>query len=148
MKHLIRKGKVVPVDDQDEFLSLAQFLSLEDKRNSGVRLEPDEEVEVLADHLKSIPVIALHFPAFSDGRHYSSAGILRHRFNYKGEIRAIGDVRMDQLEQMARCGFDAFELGEGQDIERAIGSLGGFSYSYQHTVDRDPLFRQRGGPFE
>ncbi len=100
MKHLIRKEKVVPVAHQDEFLFTGAIPFTRRQANNSVQLEPDEEVEVLADHLKSISVIALHFPAFSDGRHYSSASILRHRFNYQGEIRAIGDVRVDQLEQM------------------------------------------------
>ena len=109
----------------------------------GVWLDSDEEVELLEGKL-NCNVIALNFTAFNDGRAYSSAHILRRRYGYEGEIRAIGDVRRDELEQMIRCGFDAFELADSQDIEASLASLSGFSVSYQPTADRpEPLFRRR-----
>jgi len=89
-------------------------------------------------------VIALNFPSFFDGRSLSSANILRRRYGYTGELRAIGDVRRDQLDQMQRCGINAFQLAEGQDIRKALSSLSSFSYNYQSSIDRpEPLFRQR-----
>ncbi len=125
-------------------LPLQQFLALAHKPSDiGVWLDSDEEVESIEAYLSDVSVVALNFPTFNDGRAYSSANILRRKYGYEGELRAIGDVRPDQLEQMIRCGFDAFELAEDQNTELAISKLNGFSYSYQYTVDRDPLFRVR-----
>jgi uncharacterized protein (DUF934 family) len=72
-------------------------------------------VEEIADDLEHFQVIALNFPAFTDGRHYSSARLLRDRYGYKGEMRAIGDVLRDQLFYMRRCGFDAFAVRPDRD---------------------------------
>ena len=76
----------------------------------GVWLDSDEEVESIADDLSQFQVVALNFPVFSDGRNYSNARLLRDRYQYQGEVRAIGDVLRDQLFFMQRCGFDAFAL--------------------------------------
>jgi len=141
MPHLIRNGQLID-SDPVELLTLQALLASDDK-SQGVFIAAGEDIEALADHLGDIPVIALDFPAFSDGRAYSSANLLRRQFEYKGEIRAVGDVRIDQLEQMARCGFDAFELAEGQNTNLALAKLDGYSYSYQQTIDRAPLFRSR-----
>lgn len=108
----------------------------------GVWLDAHEEAEALTGLVQSLPVIALNFPAFFDGRSLSNATILRRQLGYHGELRAVGDVRCDQLEQMQRCGINAFELAPGQDKARALKALAGFSYSYQGSVDRpQPLFR-------
>ncbi len=141
MGNLIRNNSIQSADN-DNLLSLQDYLD-SDRRDQPVWLEADEEIESLAGFLADIPLIALNFPAFSDGRSYSNAAILRRHHNYQGEIRAIGDVRLDQLEQMARCGFNAFKLADGQNAEQALERISGFSYSYQQTVDREPLFRQR-----
>lgn len=122
-------------------VGLGVFLA--DKKAGAVFLEPHEEVESLGACLSRARVIALAFPAFNDGRAYSSAAMLRGKYGYRGEIRAVGDVRADQLEQMVRCGFDAFELADGQDVDLALAKLAGFSFSYQQTADRMPLFRLR-----
>jgi len=110
----------------------------------GVWLASSDDVEAVSEQVLQLPVIALHFPTFADGRAYSSAVILRTRLNYQGEIRAIGDVRRDELEQMQRCGFDAFQLAEGQDFAAGLEALSAFSFNYQASIDRPtPLFRQR-----
>ena len=110
----------------------------------GVWFESNEEVEAIADDLEHVQVIALNFPVFSDGRHYSSARLLRDRYGYKGEIRAIGDVLRDQLFFMKRCGFDAFALREDRDPYEALESLKDFSETYQAATDQpEPLFRRR-----
>lgn len=140
MRDLIRNGNIV--EDDETYADLSDFLAVE-PRSDRVWLDADQEVEALSPYLDSIKVIALNFPAFSDGRAYSGANLLRQKYGYTGEIRAIGDVRIDQLDQMVRCGFDAFLLAEGQSAERALKQLGGFSFSYQPTVDRPPLFRHR-----
>ena len=141
------KDDEVDISQQNQVLPLSVFLANKDalagRTDFGIWLDSHEEVETISQDI-NCPVIALNFPAFTDGRAYSSANILRSQYGYIGEIRAIGDVRRDQLEQMLRCGFDAFELAEGQDFEDAICSLKGFSQNYQTTADRpEPLFRRR-----
>ncbi|WOD12874.1 DUF934 domain-containing protein [Pseudomonas sp. NyZ704] len=110
----------------------------------GVWLNSDEEVEAIADDLEHFQVIALNFPVFSDGRSYSNARLLRDRYGYKGEVRAIGDVLRDQLFLMKRCGFDAFVIREDRNAEEALESLKDFSEVYQAATDQPlPLFRRR-----
>ena len=131
-------------DTQGTIVPMELFLGLEDNSNTGVWLDSHEEVEEIADNVKDIPVIALNFPVFTDGRAYSSASILRKKYGYEGELRAIGDVRVDQLDQMKRCGFDSFELNETQDAEKAMGALlGSFSHNYQATAQHAALFEIR-----
>jgi len=111
----------------------------------GVWLDSDEQVEEIADDLANFQVIALNFPAFTDGRHYSSARLLRERYGYQGEIRAIGDVLRDQLFLMRRCGFDAFAVRADRDPYDALEGLKDFSVTYQAAADDPrPLFRRRG----
>ncbi len=112
----------------------------------GVWLEADEQVEEIAEDLQHFQVIALNFPSFTDGRHFSSARLLRERYGYKGEIRAIGDVLRDQLFFMKRCGFDAYALRADRDPYDALASLQDFSEVYQAATDQpQPLFRRRQG---
>ena len=86
----------------------------------GVWLEAGEEIEEIVADLDHFQVIALNFPAFTDGRHCSSAYLLRNRYGYTGEVRAIGDVLRDQLYFLQRCGFDAFALRADQPPEEAL----------------------------
>ena len=110
----------------------------------GVWLDSDEEVEALADDLAQLPVVALNFPKFVDGRGFSSARLLRDRYDYKGEIRAIGNVIQDQLFMLQRCGFSQYCLADNVDLEAAAKSLNDFSDSYQTAADQDqPLFKRR-----
>lgn len=110
----------------------------------GVWLDADEMVEELVADLPDLQVIALNFPAFTDGRHYSSARLLRERYAYPGEIRAIGDVLRDQLFIMRRCGFDAFAIRPDRDPYDALEGLKDFTVTYQAAADDPrPLFRRR-----
>lgn len=110
----------------------------------GVWLAAGEGPEAIADDLAALPVIGVHFPKFVDGRGYSTARLLRERYGYQGEIRALGDVLHDQLFLMARCGFDAFALKEGKDIAKAVAAFETFKNPYQAAVDQpQPLFRRR-----
>ncbi|TBU97407.1 DUF934 domain-containing protein [Phytopseudomonas dryadis] len=112
----------------------------------GVWLDADEEIEEIADQLDNFQVIALNFPAFTDGRHSSTAYLLRTRYGYKGEVRAIGDVLRDQLWALKRCGFDAFALREDKDPQDALKAFEEFSEVYQASSDQPlPLFRRRHG---
>ncbi len=111
---------------------------------AGVWLQSVDNPESLAGDLDRIAVIAIDFPKFTDGRGYSAARLLRERYGYQGEIRAIGDVLRDQLFFMKRCGFDAFTIKNGKDIEEALAGLQDFSETYQGAVDQpQPLFRRR-----
>ncbi|MGA4635282.1 DUF934 domain-containing protein [Pseudomonas solani] len=110
----------------------------------GVWLDADEEIEEIADQLDNFKVIALNFPAFTDGRHSSTAFLLRERYGYKGEVRAIGDVLRDQLFALKRCGFDAFALRADKDPYDALKAFEDYSEVYQASSDQPlPLFRRR-----
>ncbi|WP_445939723.1 DUF934 domain-containing protein [Pseudomonas sp.] len=110
----------------------------------GVWLDAGEEIEEVADQLDNFQVIALNFPAFTDGRHCSTAYLLRNRYGYKGEVRAIGDVLRDQLFSYLRVGFDAFALREDKDPLDALKAFEEFSEVYQASTDQPlPLFRRR-----
>ncbi|WP_417514835.1 DUF934 domain-containing protein [Marinobacter sp.] len=110
----------------------------------GVWFDSHDEPEILADYVDELPLIAVNFPKFSDGRGYSIGRLLRERFGYKNELRAIGDVLLDQLQFMKRCGFDTYELRPDKDIRKAARSLNFFSQGYQAATDTDlPLFRRR-----
>jgi len=126
---------------RDELLSRAGTGTL------GVWLDANEGPEALDGDVQRFPLIAVNFPKFGDGRGYSIARLLRERYGYKGELRAIGDVLHDHLYFMEQCGFDAFALREDQDAQEALSSaFDTFSDSYQATVLRPvPLFRRRLG---
>ena len=109
----------------------------------AVWLAPGEEPKDLEDDLAALPLVAIHFPAFKDGRGYSYARELRTRYNFKGEVRATGDVLRDQLFYMTRCGFNAFEVREDRSIEEALEGLKDFSVTYQGDVNEPrPLYRR------
>ena len=110
---------------------------------AGVWLAPADDPGVLAADVARLPVIAIEFPQFTDGRGYSHARLLRERFGFVGEIRAIGDVGRDQLHYLAQCGFDAFEIPDGRDALHALDAFADFSDGYQATVVRTPWFRRR-----
>ena len=110
----------------------------------GVWLDSHEEPEALAADLPHVTLIAVNFPKFADGRGYSTARLLRERYEYQGELRAIGDVLQDQLFYMKRCGFDTFAVRADKDIQAALAGLNDFSETYQAAVDQpQPLFRRR-----
>ena len=110
----------------------------------GVWLDSDEPAEEIGDAATSLKLIAINFPVFSDGRGYSYARILRSQFKYTGELRAIGDVLLDQLFYLKQVGFDSFALRDDQKAEQAVEKLKSFQFSYQSTVDRPtPIFQSR-----
>lgn len=110
----------------------------------AVWLGPDDEVEDLKPWLRLIPMIALDFPSFRDGRAYSQAYLLRTRLGWQGELRAVGDVLRDQLSHMRQCGFDAFAVREDKSAEDALKGLAGMSVLYGRSViEPRPLFRRR-----
>lgn len=104
-------------------LPLERFLdeisSLEAGLRLGVLVASSEDVTRLSDHLDRIEMVALDFPVFSDGRSYSSARLLRQRLGFKGEIRAVGDVLLDQIPLMKRVGFTSFAVSH-EPTRRAL----------------------------
>ena len=109
----------------------------------GVWLAPDSEpADIVADFDK-IALIGVDFPVFRDGRGYSIGRLLRERYGYKGELRAIGDVLRDQLFSMSRVGFNAYATRQDRSIHDALKGLTVFSETYQASVDQPlPLFRR------
>jgi uncharacterized protein (DUF934 family) len=120
-------------------LPLADYLKAaaagEAPRDRAVLLKPeDRDLTQLVPFLQALPLIAVHFSTTGDGRGYTQASLLRERYGYKGELRAIGSIRVDQMYFLARCGFDAFELLDGEDTEVAIAQFTRFSVAYQAGI--------------
>ena len=109
----------------------------------GVLVPNTVAVAELAGDLSHWQVVALEFPKFADGRAYSQARLLRERYGYRGEIRAVGEVLRDQLWFMARSGFDAFVLRADRSLDEALAAFAEFSESYQPAADQLlPLYRR------
>jgi uncharacterized protein (DUF934 family) len=109
----------------------------------GVWLAPSDDPAELADDIATLPLVAVDFPQFTDGRGYSIGRLLRERFGFTGELRAIGDVQHDQLYYLAQCGFNAFAIREDRNAQDALAGLTAFSDGYQATHARTPWFRRR-----
>jgi uncharacterized protein (DUF934 family) len=152
VKALIRHGELVddpyaaPADDEPlppagaVLVPLARWQRdrdtlLERADPLGVRLKSDESPELIADDLGRLTLVALEFPKFRDGRAYSWARILRERYGFDGEIRAVGDVLMEQLHFMLRTGFDAFELTSDDPLAQFATAKAEFTVWYQPTGD-------------
>jgi uncharacterized protein (DUF934 family) len=135
----------------DVIVSFARFQAeadalLSEGRKLGVRLKADEPVEGLAYDLPRISVVALEFPKFRDGRAFSSAALLRERYGYTGEVRAVGEVLRDLAKDMVRVGFDAFEPADGADPEVWAKSAFRYRHVYQSAADGRPAaWRERAG---
>ncbi|RDB43331.1 DUF934 domain-containing protein [Halomonas sp. DQ26W] len=134
-----------PLPDAPAIVPLAAWREEASNRQRAPLLGSDTELTPeLAAELANAPLIAIDFPKFTDGRGYSTARLLRERFGYTGEIRAVGDVLVDQVFFLTRCGFDALSLREDQWLEDALQALNAFSRAYQPAVDEpEPLFRHR-----
>lgn len=121
-------------------VSLARFEAERDvllarEGELGVWLRSDESPTAIANDLDRLALVALDFPVFSDGRGYSSARLLRERFGFKGEIRAIGDVLAEQLPFMLRSGFNAFDMASERALEEFEEVVGEVRVVYQPTGD-------------
>ena len=101
----------------------------------AVALANTDPVEALADRVRSLRLVVLHFPKFNDGRAYSQARLLRERLGYTGELRATGGVLQDQLPFLLRCGFDSFESEQKGFDEALVAARSLFSVVYQPTAD-------------
>jgi uncharacterized protein (DUF934 family) len=111
---------------------------------TGAVIEPHEDPAALAALLSRLSLVAVRFPKFGDGRGYSIARLLRERYGYRGELRAMGDVLRDQLLFMKRSGFDSFDLRDDQDPDEALAAFAELSEQYQSSsTEPQPLFRRR-----
>jgi uncharacterized protein (DUF934 family) len=112
----------------------------------AVLLQPEQhDLSPLEPYLASLPLVAVNFGTTGDGRGYTQARLLRERHGYRGELRAVGQIRIDQMFFLARCGFDAFELLDGEDPAAAIAQLERFSVAYQDGADGLTHPRRRYG---
>ncbi|MEO0501405.1 MAG: DUF934 domain-containing protein [Pseudomonadota bacterium] len=112
---------------------------------SAVRIEPGADVRDLIPHLDRLKLVEVGFPAFTDGRGYSAARILREA-GYRGELRAEGDVLLDQLAFMRRSGFDSFAPAQAIDASAAEAAIGHWPEVYQKAADaRAPIWAKRHG---
>lgn len=122
-------------------LKLAEFVAArtagEDAAKLGLHLLPtDVDLSALAPLTSTLPLVVIEFPNTGDGRGFSQASLLRGRYAYKGELRAHGKgVRADLIYFMARCGFDSFDLAEGEKLETVLSQLERFSVAYQDYPD-------------
>jgi uncharacterized protein (DUF934 family) len=110
----------------------------------GLRLSPAERVEEFAAQLARVQLVAVEFPNPGDGRGFSQGRLLRERWQFAGELRAIGaGVRQDLVFLLARCGFDALELAPGEDVEAARCALQRYDVAYQPGAAQVELRGQR-----
>lgn len=131
------EGEPLP-DDARPILSLTEFLEQMDASNEGgfgVLIAPADDVTKLAPYLERTALVALVFPAFNDGRAFSHASLLRSRLGYEGEVRAVGDVLIDQIPLMIRCGIDSFAVKNATALKRlGEGRLPGIELHTQPAI--------------
>lgn len=166
---LIRNGLVVP---EDRWVYLTDDQDLVDRSGSngiivsldrwtrergallfhdlgirlGVQLQADQSPALIGADLPHIALVALEFPAFKDGRAFTYARLLRERYGFAGEVRAVGNVLRDQFQFMVRCGFDALEVEKESDATAWLAASREANVIYQPTGDRAPwamTLRQR-----
>ncbi len=133
-------GVLRGADRADRDLPLLPADQWHGQQDAGLLLPGDAEPET---RFADARLIAIEFPAFHDGRGLSLAVLLRTRFDYHGELRAIGDIRPDLLHYLKRCGFDSFQLAEGCAIDLDDPRLAPHGRYYQASVaDPEPAFRR------
>ena len=112
---------------------------------AAVRIEPGDDARLLLGHLDRLALVEVNFPGFGDGRGYSAARILREA-GYTGELRAVGDVLVDQIAAMRRCGFDSFAPSARLDEGDVAAAFDRWPHVYQPTADgRVPIWKLRHG---
>ena len=126
---------LLPVGSDKLIMPLERYLAWQgadqlagERQRVGVLLGPDDAPEAIFPFIEQLPVIAVHFPAFTDGRGYSLGRLIRMRYGFLGELRAVGDILRDQLYFLDQCGFNAFDLRAGQDVEEAVSAFGDYHW--------------------
>ena len=141
--------------DADEVINFSRWANAEgadketlvakrDAGTLGIQLNAGDTADLLAADSQGFALVNVEFPKFADGRGYSAARLLRERYGFTGQLRAVGDVLFDQLFYMMRCGFNAMAMRDDQDLDLAVKGFETFSTPYQGDVnDPRPLFRRR-----
>jgi len=159
MRKIIKQREVIAdqwryaeegVDAPALIVSLTQWQAGRDSlltsgKQLGVKLAPADKVEAIAQDVSRLALVALEFGGIGEGRGYSQAHILRRRYGFTGELRAVGRIQRDQLFYMARCGFDAFELPEGADHDVALTAFKDYTVAYQPGIDAGVELDRRVG---
>ena len=122
-------------DEPVDHAAVTVDAALDQTNAAAVRIEPGDDARLLLPFLDRLALIEVNFPAFGDGRGYSSARILREA-GYAGELRAVGDVGVDQLSHMRRCGFDSFAPDKRLDEADAARAFATWEQVYQAAADR------------
>lgn len=159
MRQLIRQREIVSDDwryaDEDphgrDRALILPFARWQQERNRwwlwdgrlGVRLGPADPVAALERDFLRVGLVAIEFGGIAEGRGYSQAQLLRKRYRFGGELRAVGNIQRDQLFYLARCGFDSFELPEGADLQAALAAFHDFSVAYQGAPDAEVSLERR-----
>lgn len=118
--------------------------ALKERSDIGIWFAADADIAPYLALISDVAVIAINFPAFANGRGYSLARLVKERSEFKGELRAFGDVLLDQLFFMRRCGFDTYLLKAGLSGEKAVEYFATFADPYQLAYDKpEPLFRRK-----
>ena len=145
----VADGDVLP-DHNKVTVSLARFLAQKEAQGNepgpeGVRLAPEDDPAALEPFLAELSLIEVAFPKYTDGRGYSQAQLLRRRFGYAGELRAVGHVLRDQIFYMHRSGIDAYETRRA-GLSEVLEALSEFTEAYQPAVSGPAaIFRKRHG---
>ncbi|MEP1207409.1 MAG: DUF934 domain-containing protein [Rhizobiaceae bacterium] len=139
-------------EGEDVVVSLAIF---EEQRHAlltrnvgklGVYLEADDQIDTIVDDLDKISLVALDFPSFADGRAYSKARLLRDRHGFGGQVRATGDVRIDQVQHMRRSGFDALQVSHQPTVDSLMEIKdAGLDLFYQPAIEGAEALSSMGG---
>ena len=103
--------------------------------NIGIRISPADTVGDIATDLKNVKLVAVEFPAFTDGRAFSHARLLRSRYGFDGEIRAIGNYMPDQVFYLTRVGVNAFQLENPEQLKLALSTMDDFTVKYQVSTN-------------
>lgn len=104
------------------------------KGKLGILVQPEDSLAPIAGDLTQIDLVAINFPAFTDGRGFSHARLLRSQYGYSGEIRAVGQFITDQVCYLAQTGFNSFSLADTDRLTAALASMNDFSVSYQKSI--------------
>ena len=142
-------GAVLVDDTAGELISQQDFLAdparyTANGRRIAVRVAPADEIEDLAPHLAGVDLVAIEFPGPGDGRGFTYARLLRQRYGFRGEVRAVGaGVKQDLLFFMVRCGIDAFDLVPGENVAEAGRALHRFTLAYQPAVPNAAVVEPR-----
>ncbi|RFB95763.1 oxidoreductase [Rhizobium leguminosarum bv. trifolii] len=135
---VIETDEVKASGEQKPLLGLDELIAKADESNDvglGVLIKPADDVRRLEPYLSRLDIVAVAFPAFNDGRAFSHASLLRQRLGYTNELRAVGDVLIDQVPLMQRVGIDSFAVSNATALKRlSENRLPAITHHYQPSV--------------